>query len=99
MRVTMLKEEKGSPNGIRVEKYLANESYDIPERLANVFIDIGSAKEFIRSRKSVGDAPENKVVTPEVVPAPEVENDKDKLEEKDDKKKKKKKDKPSRRKY
>lgn len=99
MRVTMLKEEKGSPNGIRVEKYLANESYDMPERLANVFIDIGSAREAGRLRKNAGNAPENKVVTPEVVPAPEVENNKDKPEEKDDKKKKKKKDKPPRREY
>lgn len=35
----MLKTMPGSPNGISVKKYVENEIYDMPESLANVFIN------------------------------------------------------------
>jgi hypothetical protein len=99
----MLEEQKGSPNGIRVEKYLAGKSYEMPEHLANIFIDMGAAKPVKeeRTRKSIVDAPRNKAVTPEVIPAPEVKNDTDAmpLKEKPGRKKNSNKAKPARRSY
>lgn len=100
MRVVMLEEEKGSPNGIRVEKYEKGAIYDLTDRLAGIFIDLGSAKEVGRQRKNIGDAPSNKAVTPEVIPKPETQQ-KGQIDENlpKEKKKKAKKDKPTRRVY
>jgi hypothetical protein len=99
----MIEEQKGSPDGRRVEKYLKSKTYEMPEKLANIFISIDAAepaKEEERMRKNAGDAPMNKVATPQAIPAPEVENNIDDLpKEKVGKKIKSKKDKPSRRSY
>lgn len=44
MKVRMLKESKGSPDGIRVETYKVGKSYEIPENLASVFLKLGWAE-------------------------------------------------------
>jgi uncharacterized protein (UPF0128 family) len=43
MKVKMLKKEKGSTNGIDVKEYVKDKEYNIPESLAQVFIQMGSA--------------------------------------------------------
>jgi hypothetical protein len=112
----MLKTEKGSPDGIRVNEYYMGEPYDMPESLATVFISTGSAKPMERTRKDAGSAPSNKMIDgapddkehdeestlaePQVIPAPEIENDLDNLPLKEGpKKEKEKKAKPRRRSY
>ena len=59
MKVKMIKNQKGSPNGTIVFDYVADKEYDIPEKLANVFLKIG-VSEKVKENKEVGFAPENK---------------------------------------
>lgn len=59
MKVKMLKTEKGSPNGIRVIEYIKGEEYEMPEKLADVFISIGCAEP---KMKSVKQSPKNKIM-------------------------------------
>lgn len=39
MKVKMLKESLGSPNGININRYKKGVTYDLPDKLAKVFID------------------------------------------------------------
>lgn len=58
MFITMKKTEKGSPNGLVVETYNEGQVYDLPDKLAETFIEMGVAKK--------GSKPaENKMVEPE----------------------------------
>ena len=45
MRVRMLVTHSGSPDGIRIEEYLAGQKYDLPTRLAEIFLGAGWAEE------------------------------------------------------
>jgi len=44
MKVRMLKESQGSPDGIQVKTYKVGEIYDLPESLASVFLKLGWAE-------------------------------------------------------
>ena len=44
MKVQMLVSKKGSPDGIRVFLYESGKEYDLPDRLANIFITEGWAE-------------------------------------------------------
>jgi len=44
-KVRMLGTHRGSPDGIQVNEYQAGEKYDLPERLAGIFLDAGMAEE------------------------------------------------------
>lgn len=45
MKVRMLGTHKGSPDGIQVNEYQAGEKYDLPKRLADIFLDADMAEE------------------------------------------------------
>lgn len=45
MLIEVIQTKNGSPNGIKVEKYVKGGSYDLPNDLAQVFIDNGWGKE------------------------------------------------------
>lgn len=69
MKIKMKTTMSGSPNGIKVNKYNKDESYDVNENLANVFLKMGAAeiissekKEKIVEKKAESSAPENKAV-------------------------------------
>jgi hypothetical protein len=64
MKIRMLRTERSSPDGIRVETYEAGKKYDFPENRALAFIAAGWAEE----DKDMGGAPETK--TEDHVPPP-----------------------------
>lgn len=39
MKIRMLQTQKGSPDGIQVNEYEQGKKYDLPESLAEVFLD------------------------------------------------------------
>ena len=43
-KIKMIRSENGSPTGIAVLRYMAGETYDVPESLAEVFIGMGVAQ-------------------------------------------------------
>lgn len=45
MQVRMLRNEKGSEDGRFVKEYLEGKAYDLPQRLATAFVEMGAAKE------------------------------------------------------
>jgi hypothetical protein len=67
MKVKMLKTEKGSVDGIQVQVFEKGTEYDIPEKLAKIFVGINAA-EFCKDEvaiialeaKDAKQAPENK---------------------------------------
>lgn len=67
MKVKMLKTEKGSVDGIQVQSFEKGNEYDIPEKLAKIFVGINVA-EFCKDEvalivpevKDAKAAPENK---------------------------------------
>jgi hypothetical protein len=42
--VKMLRNEKGSPDGLAVQVYNKDQEYDLPDSLSDVFLKIGSAE-------------------------------------------------------
>jgi hypothetical protein len=68
MKVKMIKTKKGSPDGFTVCEYLIGESYDIPDDLAKVFIEMEVAEEFeeaVISDESIKEYIEEVFETPE----------------------------------
>jgi len=61
MLIKMIKTEKGSPNGINVFTYDAGKEYEVDEKLARVFVKMGSAENKVET-KDTGAAPFNKEV-------------------------------------
>lgn len=47
MRIKMLVSQRGSPDGIRVSLYESGNEYDLPDRLANIFIIEGWAEKVL----------------------------------------------------
>ena len=45
MKVRMLITKRGSPDGLEVREYEAGKKYDLPERLAGIFLSQGWAEE------------------------------------------------------
>lgn len=43
-KIIMTRDERGSRNGLVVEKFKAGVEYDVPESLARAFISIGAAQ-------------------------------------------------------
>ncbi len=73
---------EGSPDGMRVCIYQGGYEYDLPDKLADVFINIKAAEHVeVRKRKAVSAAPQNAAVdvAPEnaSVPKPVVDKDED----------------------
>ena len=67
MKIKMLETRVGSPDGVTVRSYARGEQYELPDGLAQVFIDEGWGKQVqARGRKpgvrkkDKGAAPENK---------------------------------------
>ena len=58
MKIKMLKTRQGSPDGISVHTYCAEDIVEIPDELAKVFIRKRWAKNM--ESKNLGKAPENK---------------------------------------
>ena len=58
MKIKMLKTRQGSPDGISVVTYCADDVFDIPDELAKVFLRKRWAKK--NETKNLGKAPENK---------------------------------------
>lgn len=56
MKIRMLIDQKGSPDGIQVNEYEAGKKYDLPANLAQVFLDNNWAEE----DKAFDSAPEKK---------------------------------------
>ena len=44
MRIKMLEDAKGMPDGITLTRYMADEEYDVPNTLAKCFFDMGAAE-------------------------------------------------------
>jgi hypothetical protein len=66
MLLKMTETKNGSPNGTIVLSYEKGKEYEIPEKLAKVFITMGCANEVKEVEvKSVGAAPFNKEVNSE----------------------------------
>lgn len=57
MKVRMLITSGGSPDGIQINEYRAGQTYDLPEWLADIFLDVGKAEEV----KAFDQAPEIKM--------------------------------------
>jgi len=45
MKVRMIRNATGSPDGLHVRLYKAGEKHDLPDSLAEVFLKLGSAEE------------------------------------------------------
>ncbi|MBL4665018.1 hypothetical protein JYT29_01130 [Nitrospina gracilis] len=58
MKIKMLKTREGSPDGISVVTYCADDIIDMPDELAKVFLRKRWAKK--NETKNLGKAPENK---------------------------------------
>lgn len=41
IKIKMLQTHKGSPDGIRIEEYQTGQVYDLPQRLARIFLNEG----------------------------------------------------------
>lgn len=77
-KVTMLKTALGSEDGIKVNTYQAGESYEIGDKLADVFVSHMRVAALTEEMKSIPQAPENKSFKPEIeVKAVEEEKDED----------------------
>jgi hypothetical protein len=48
MKIKMLKKTQGSPDGIQVNVYEAGMEYDLPDRLANTFVNQMKVAEFVK---------------------------------------------------
>ena len=44
MKIRMIKEKRGSIDGIHIQTYYQGEEYDLPPDLAHAFIDLGCAE-------------------------------------------------------
>lgn len=67
MRVRMLKTKKGSPDGVTVTVYTVGQDYNIPDNLADVFVNqLNVATEIELSNQEI-ETPEkvNEIETPE----------------------------------
>ena len=64
MKVKMLKTTKGSVNGISVQVYKQDETYELEGDLLNVFLDIKAAVPF--EEEKMVTVPSNKAVVPEM---------------------------------
>ena len=62
MKVQMLVSKKGSPDGIRVFLYESGKEYDLPDRLANIFIAEGWAEKVIEHEPTLQH--ETKIIKP-----------------------------------
>ncbi len=67
MKIKMLETRTGSPDGVRVRSYAKGEQYELPDDLAQVFVQEGWGKPVqarirkpLVSKKVLGAAPENK---------------------------------------
>lgn len=67
MKVKMLKNEKGSPDGLTVVYYKEGSEYDLTDRLAEVFIGMGVAEEaekkkpVVEENKAIEEVKEKKI--------------------------------------
>lgn len=66
MKVKMLKNERGSQDGLYIQNFVEGEIYDIVQDLASVFVDVMKVAEYIKDepvseQKTMGTAPENKM--------------------------------------
>lgn len=71
--VKMLKDERGSPDGVHLRPYYAGKSYDIPEGLAKAFVvDMLCAEYVDRADEQADSKPEPEVTTakPQKKPMP-----------------------------
>lgn len=69
-KIKMLRDEKGSPNGFTVEKYKANEEYNVPDSLYQSFVcvmkcaipvnDVIEDIEIVN--KQIKETPQNKMI-------------------------------------
>lgn len=77
MRIKMLTTQRGSPDGVQVNTYEADETYEVPDGLGGVFVREGWAEEVAApvpepEAKDAGAPPENKGGTakpPQMSPA------------------------------
>lgn len=49
MTVHMIRTERGSPDGVRLQRYIAGQDYDLPVALARQFISMGVAQPAIEN--------------------------------------------------
>jgi hypothetical protein len=66
MKVKMLITKSGSPDGLRLGEYQARQTYDLPPRLAMIFLKAGWAQEV----KDLGRSPETKAAPPTAAKKP-----------------------------
>jgi hypothetical protein len=85
----MINSTQGSPDGMRVVIYQKGYEYDLPDKLATAFVEIGAGDYIIpvRQRKSIQAAPENAAINaaPENANIRASEAKKPSVEEVDDK--------------
>jgi hypothetical protein len=67
MKIKMLKNERGSQDGLYIQNFVEGEVYDIVQDLASVFVDVMKVAEYVKDepviveQKSMSAAPENKM--------------------------------------
>jgi hypothetical protein len=52
VRVLMLRNKSGSPDGVAVNHYEKGKEYDVPEALANLFIETDKVAEAVTGKKA-----------------------------------------------
>lgn len=60
VRINMLRNKHGSPDGFTVKHYVKDTEYDVPEDLAKLFVDTDKVAEYVKGEKAVQAAPQNK---------------------------------------
>lgn len=66
MKIKMLKNERGSQDGLYIQNFVEGEIYDIVQDLASVFVDVMKVAEYVKDepiveQKAMGASPENKM--------------------------------------
>jgi hypothetical protein len=65
MKIKMLRNERGSQDGVLIQNFKEGETYDVVANLASVFVDVMKVAEYVKDepieQKSMGSAPENKM--------------------------------------
>jgi hypothetical protein len=74
MKVIMLETRQGSPDGIEVNTYFKDESYDIVDSLYKVFKKLGWCKDFVEVKTFEEPIQEKKIEVPENKMADEPRN-------------------------
>lgn len=58
--IKMTRNKHGSPDGATVAHYVKDETYEVPEDLAKIFVDTDKVAEYVKGEKAEKAPPKNK---------------------------------------